>query len=553
MPDNPTASHVHLKPAFSTTLMVIRLLRSITHKQNDQIDFRPGRASIEEVLRQYLQKFTGECGRQFDDVFRDSDNPRWANKELEERFDIFLQDRSEAYLSRICEIKDVLDGIIAERKCPSYISSFVSHSPRFLSSLLNKCVTSRATSSSQRMPRPSRRLQELDRLKSDLLGLLEEIPLPRNPKPLDSGLPMPAEKFPIVVPKTPDAPFIVPDATLVTTSRVERYLEDVDRELGGRDVGVGFSPVFITGAAGTDIATHYVHSKRNNFPGGVYWISAKHPAKDLGNIVTELREYFQFEAPENATSNLEELLKLWLRGKSGWLIVFDGPDESVDYDVLTDIVPETGSGCYLVTSRVVPSSVPPLIHNNGVVSTEWTRGDAIELLLKLSWGTTYEKPSGAEEDAAWQILGHFSATQSPLATWTVASYIRGLRRTLSQCAQVFRDVTVAVSAIVERTEETDDSITFVITVDFSDGSKREVWKTYEEFCTLDSGLFSELYHPVLHAALGDFVLFEPNQEEVIRDANDYLRGLLNVPLVCVSLPLQAFLAGKKPPNSEFCP
>ncbi|KAI9779691.1 MAG: hypothetical protein M1839_007189 [Geoglossum umbratile] len=566
-----------LQLAWSTTPVTISRFRAVTrhpaaerYKPSDRKVLHQRMTFFQGVCRQYLQKLTGEDDRQFDEILEEPDDPRWADQRLGERYDNFLGSWRKTYASTICEIRAVLDEIdsTAEENVRNYLP-YVNFSESFAlyPQICGLRRDLQARSWFRREPQLHSYLTKLGHFNSDLIKLLRFIPAPKDSKPLDSSPPILTDKStcePIVasmtrtVPLVP--PFMVPEATLVTLNSMERYLIEIDGKLPGRGVGVEFAHVSISdwsdSCGKSEIAMHYVHSRRSNFPGGIYWISAGELVRDIGSIVIELKKNFGFQVSESDTSNPEDLFKLWLEATEGWLVVLDRlrQDEGVNDAMLKTFVPQRCGGSLIVTSRAIPSPISSFTYNDKIVRVEMAREDAIDLFLKLSPPVRPHRLTQTEEDAAWEILQCFSATRLPLAILRAASYFQRLEMPLSEYAQAISNLTVVSSATTERTEDTDDSVLFVIKVGFKGGSEQEVRRTYEDFRTLDSDLSSGWYLPLLQATIGDVSLFPPGQKEVIEEANIYLAGLLSVPVVCVSLPLQEFLAGKQAPrNSKFFP
>ncbi|KAI9775343.1 MAG: hypothetical protein M1839_001259 [Geoglossum umbratile] len=533
------------------------------YRPNDIAGLRVQKVICLKTFLRIFEKFAGCSEQQFNEMLREPHNPWWSDGEQNEKVEKWLgPSLLEAFMSIIHRINDALDDIGSPRqKTAGWMYYLLPERPR--------------TSTEQQIDR-------FRKLNTDLKGLLDDIPTPDHPSSLDfipqtltekstcePLVPPTAPPVPLMAPfVTPNIPFIVLEQTPVTLGRRERHLEDLDKILLERRDGAETIRAFLTGppAIGkSEIALHYVHSRRTNFPGGVYWINAEDVVMNTVGIIITLRDKFgvDISATDGGRSKPEELLKSWLGKTKGWLVVVDGlaPD---DDNILNAFIPQESGGSLIVTSRSMPSSTASFTRNIGIIPVRMTDEDSLDLFLRAFGAGGSDRSTKSEQETAQEIILQFLAAQSPPAILRAARYVQELARPLSEYARALSGLTVTRSATVVRSitlnvpttidisdtvesfatgdspEDQDDIVSFVISVDSKDGGQREVSRTYDDFISLDYNLNSDWYQPLLQAKLGtDFCLFPQDDIEL---ANNYLRGLMSVPLVCVSLPLQEFLA-----------
>ncbi|KAF8423890.1 P-loop containing nucleoside triphosphate hydrolase protein, partial [Tirmania nivea] len=140
----------------------------------------------------------------------------------------------------------------------------------------------------------------------------------------------------------------------------EEDLESLDKILQNpkkREKGNASAVVSgISGSGKTHLVRQYVYKKRDNYPGGVFWVEAVSSASiKLGYwklaVGLGLTERTRF-SEEPHGDFFVHLVTYWFQSHSKWLLVLDGADHETDFELslLKEIIPGGANGAIIITT-----------------------------------------------------------------------------------------------------------------------------------------------------------------------------------------------------------
>lgn len=161
-----------------------------------------------------------------------------------------------------------------------------------------------------------------------------------------------------------EAYFIVPPGFHYNQYSVgmEREFLLLDRELFNERRQRGTACVLLHGQAGigkSHLARQYVYEKRDEFPGGVFWINAR-LFKEIENGFWQIaQKVVAKDSPQLRTSDRQlgisfvEVVKEWFERRRGWLIVLDGLLINTEEDIVEvqRFIPDSSDSSLIYVSR----------------------------------------------------------------------------------------------------------------------------------------------------------------------------------------------------------
>ncbi|RPB25563.1 hypothetical protein L211DRAFT_847916 [Terfezia boudieri ATCC MYA-4762] len=136
-------------------------------------------------------------------------------------------------------------------------------------------------------------------------------------------------------------------------ARLDQILQNPKKREKGNASAVVFG---ISGSGKTHLVRQYVYDKRNNYPGGVFWVEAVSSASiKLGYwklaVGLELTERTRF-SEEPHGDFFVHLVTDWFQSHSKWLLVLDGADHETDFELnlLKEIIPGGADGAIIITT-----------------------------------------------------------------------------------------------------------------------------------------------------------------------------------------------------------
>jgi len=184
----------------------------------------------------------------------------------------------------------------------------------------------------------------------------------------------------------------------------------------------------ITGGGKSHLAREYFFTRRDDYPGGVFWVSCKAPA--TGKFAKEMMDYWYFRiaeelglphtssegTPRAAVSDVVA----WFGRNAGWLLVLDGVDIDSDSQCSTvaQYLPHNTSGSIILTSIN-----PTLTGSARLRSPELLALDPPSLEEAVQMLAHYSHTPNAAPTAAYTDICR-ALTCLPLAIHSAASYIK---------------------------------------------------------------------------------------------------------------------------------
>jgi Tfp pilus assembly protein PilF len=187
------------------------------------------------------------------------------------------------------------------------------------------------------------------------------------------------------------------------------------------------APVVLHGLGGvgkSQLAVEYAHTHRDDLP--VQWTVRGDDPSVLASDLAALG--VQTGAADAAEPDIDVQLAAvrgWLASHPGWLLVIDNVDDPATLPTVHRLLPDTGPGRVIITSRV--SAWPGRYHRLEI--TALGTDPAAELLLKNIADT--------DEPAARELAGELGGL--PLALQQAASYCQQNGKTLNSYLALFRD------------------------------------------------------------------------------------------------------------------
>jgi tetratricopeptide (TPR) repeat protein len=214
--------------------------------------------------------------------------------------------------------------------------------------------------------------------------------------------------------------FMVPYERNIHFSGRDDLVEKIEEELRRHESGRLNHRVALYGLGGigkTQTALEYVYSRRDSgLYNLIYWLSAKDQASllaDYARIASSAGLAIQGLEPKE----IAQSVRVWLRGKHDWLVVFDNLD---DISVAEDLLPENGMQKHLLITTRNPNTDG--IPAEGVEVPLLSEVDSQRLFVSLSSVT----PSFAELALIPTIVEDLGCL--PLAIEQAASYVKYVAR-----------------------------------------------------------------------------------------------------------------------------
>ncbi|KAI9829568.1 MAG: hypothetical protein M1819_006073 [Sarea resinae] len=139
----------------------------------------------------------------------------------------------------------------------------------------------------------------------------------------------------------------------------------------------------LPGGGKTHLAWHYINERKNDFPGGIFWIRAKSREEMLQDVLSIDQKAVLKDLSESILNSYEldqrssvERVRNWFDNRRGWLLVIDGISIEREDDIvqLQQIIPNSPGSSLIYTSRAdslandlnaIPVRVEPLSEDEG--------------------------------------------------------------------------------------------------------------------------------------------------------------------------------------------
>jgi tetratricopeptide (TPR) repeat protein len=190
----------------------------------------------------------------------------------------------------------------------------------------------------------------------------------------------------------------------------EGALEQVRNQLTqGRRTAIGQAASFhgLGGLGKTQLAVEYAYAYRDNYPGGVIWITAD---QDIESQLTKLSDEAKWLAPSSEPKQKQDAARHRLRSRSDCLLIFDNLER---FDTIEPYLPDLQANPHiLVTSRLEFGEFPAVPLN------PLSDGNAYQMLVQEAG----RKPETADaEEAARNIAQALGGL--PLALEIAGAYL----------------------------------------------------------------------------------------------------------------------------------
>ena len=195
--------------------------------------------------------------------------------------------------------------------------------------------------------------------------------------------------------------FIVPPGFRPNTFFIgmEKELKQLDMYLFDNRREFGTAAVLLHGAAGggkTHLARQYVHTKRDKFPGGIFWINSHTPSEMYKDFFAIFQKVVTVDAPEMVLNKVPydqydsnsyvQVVKSWFESRHDWLIIMDGLRimNIKDVDPIGPFIPDSKDSSLLFVSRSFQgTTVQRMLRPKPVKVPPLKLDDARKLLFKM--------------------------------------------------------------------------------------------------------------------------------------------------------------------------
>ncbi|KAI9799147.1 MAG: hypothetical protein M1833_004187 [Piccolia ochrophora] len=185
----------------------------------------------------------------------------------------------------------------------------------------------------------------------------------------------------------------------------------------------------LPGGGKSRVAWEYVSTRKDKWPGGIFWIGAKSKSEIAQGFwdIAQKVALEDVEDPRNAqfekdTEVFINAVKAWFQNRQDWLLVFDGVtiDQEADKAGLQAFIPDNQNSGVIITSvdKSLAGSSEPL--SPVAVKVASLSEDEARRLLFLELGVS--NPSFAEREKALEIVKKVECL--PLAVHTIGHRLR---------------------------------------------------------------------------------------------------------------------------------
>ncbi|KAH0537055.1 hypothetical protein FGG08_006125 [Glutinoglossum americanum] len=314
------------------------------------------------------------------------------------------------------------------------------------------------------------------------------------------------------------------------------------------------------GAGKTEIAAQYAIQRKNDFSGGVFWITHNNVWTDAAKLIPFAKHGMGLEHPDIDTF---AVLRSFLEMTKDVLIIYDGLDpwNLAGNDDLADFVGLGMKASLIITSTTVPPFLSEFKCPTHVLKVgDLPEEDAINHFLFL---LARKKPGSlAEPREVSSILGSISC--SPRALERATDYLSRTATRASEYAERLQDSRKPKvnQAKIVRCDDIESGSSLLIRVDTKDSIRKEIYRSYDQLVSLDSNI-NDLFGLFIETKYGsDYRLPETYDSENGRDQADrFLQRVIELPMTSCSKLLEDFLelgrdpipAGPMPPTFETYP
>ena len=196
----------------------------------------------------------------------------------------------------------------------------------------------------------------------------------------------------------------------------------------------------ISGSGKTHLVRQYVYEKRNDYPGGIFWVESMSSATirlgywklAVGLGLTDRTRFI--EEPHH--DFFIQLVIDWFKNNSKWLLVLDGADHETDeeVDMLKEIIPGGTDGAIIITTvNKQLAGKARLGSPVGLSLTPLETADCVKMLFKYA---RVEDPTEKDQTDARELVGLMDLL--PLAIHSAGSAMRAMQMDLGGYLKIYK-------------------------------------------------------------------------------------------------------------------